>query len=283
MIIAQMVKKYNRHVYERKIKVMEELKVFENAEFGSVRTTTVNGEIMFVGKDVAEILEYQNGSRDINRHVDEEDRHKVMLFDGNQNKETIIINESGLYSLILSSKMPNAKKFKHWVTADVLPAIRKTGMYATDELLDNPDLAIQAFTALKLEREKNKKLNTTVKVQEQQIMELQPKASYYDLVLNCPDLLSVTVIAKDYGKSAKWLNNFLKEHKIQFKQGGIWLLYNEYAEKGYTSTKTHTVNGNDGKQHSKVNTYWTQKGRLFIYALLKSEGILPIMEQEQIA
>ncbi len=278
-----MVKKYNRHVYERKIKVMEELKVFENAEFGSVRTTTVNGEIMFVGKDVAEILEYQNGSRDINRHVDEEDRHKVMLFDGNQNKETIIINESGLYSLILSSKMPNAKKFKHWVTADVLPAIRKTGMYATDELLDNPDLAIQAFTALKLEREKNKKLNTTVKVQEQQIMELQPKASYYDLVLNCPDLLSVTVIAKDYGKSAKWLNNFLKEHKIQFKQGKIWLLYKEYAEQGYTSTKTHTVNGNDGKQHSKVNTYWTQKGRLFIYALLKSEGILPIMEQEQIA
>lgn len=283
MIIAQMVKKYNRHVYERKIKVMEELKVFENAEFGSVRTTTVNGEIMFVGKDVAEILEYQNGSRDINRHVDEEDRHKVMLFDGNQNKETIIINESGLYSLILSSKMPNAKKFKHWVTADVLPAIRKTGMYATDELLDNPDLAIQAFTALKLEREKNKKLNTTVKVQEQQIMELQPKASYYDLVLNCPDLLSVTVIAKDYGKSAKWLNNFLKEHKIQFKQGKIWLLYKEYAEQGYTSTKTHTVNGNDGKQHSKVNTYWTQKGRLFIYALLKNEGILPIMEQEQIA
>lgn len=250
---------------------MEELKVFENAEFGSVRTTTVNGEIMFVGKDVAEILEYQNGSRDINRHVDEEDRHKVMLFDGNQNKETIIINESGLYSLILSSKMPNAKKFKHWVTADVLPAIRKTGMYATEELLENPDLAIQAFTALKLEREKNKKLNTTVKVQEQQIMELQPKASYYDLVLNCPDLLSVTVIAKDYGKSAKWLNNFLKEHQIQFKQGGIWLLYKEYAEKGYTSTKTHTVNGNDGKQHSKVNTYWTQKGRLFIYLCIVKE------------
>ena len=272
------------HISQKKGKrIMEELKVFENAEFGSVRTTTVNGEIMFVGKDVAEILEYQNGSRDINRHVDEEDRHKVMLFDGNQNKETIIINESGLYSLILSSKMPNAKKFKHWVTADVLPAIRKTGMYATEELLENPDLAIQAFTALKLEREKNKKLNTTVKVQEQQIMELQPKASYYDLVLNCPDLLSVTVIAKDYGKSAKWLNNFLKEHKIQFKQGGIWLLYKEYAEKGYTSTKTHTVNGNDGKQHSKVNTYWTQKGRLFIYALLKNEGILPIMEQKQIA
>ena len=108
---------------------MEELKVFENAEFGSVRTTTVNGEIMFVGKDVAEILEYQNGSRDINRHVDEDDRRKVMFFDGNQDKETIIINESGLYSLVLSSKLPNAKKFKRWVTSEVLPSIRKNGGY----------------------------------------------------------------------------------------------------------------------------------------------------------
>ena len=242
---------------------MEELKVFENAEFGSVRTTTVNGEIMFVGKDVAEILGYSNPRKAIIDHIDEEDKGVTKCDTLGGKQDLTMINESGLYSLILSSKMPNAKKFKHWVTADVLPAIRKTGMYATEELLENPDLAIQAFTALKLEREKNKKLNTTVKVQEQQIMELQPKASYYDLVLNCPDLLS--------------------EHQIQFKQGGIWLLYKEYAEKGYTSTKTHTVNGNDGKQHSKVNTYWTQKGRLFIYALLKSEGILPIMEQEQIA
>ena len=284
MIIAQMVKKYNRRrSYKKGKRIMEELKVFENAEFGSVRTTTVNGEIMFVGKDVAEILGYSNPRKAIIDHIDEEDKGVTKCDTLGGKQDLTMINESGLYSLILSSKMPNAKKFKHWVTADVLPAIRKTGMYATDELLDNPDLAIQAFTALKLEREKNKKLNTTVKVQEQQIMELQPKASYYDLVLNCPDLLSVTVIAKDYGKSAKWLNNFLKEHKIQFKQGGIWLLYKEYAEKGYTSTKTHTVNGNDGKQHSKVNTYWTQKGRLFIYALLKNEGILPIMEQEQIA
>ena len=106
-----------------------ELQVFNSTEFGSVRTAIVNGEVMFVGKDVADILGYQNGSRDITRHVDEEDRHKVMLFDGNQDKETIIINESGLYSLILSSKMPNARKFKRWVTSEVLPAIRKTGSY----------------------------------------------------------------------------------------------------------------------------------------------------------
>ena len=107
-----------------------EIKIFENEEFGSVRTLEINGEPYFVGKDVTDILGYQNGSRDINRHVDEDDREKVMIFDGNQDKESIIINESGLYSLILSSKLPNAKKFKRWVTSDVLPAIRKAGSYS---------------------------------------------------------------------------------------------------------------------------------------------------------
>lgn len=108
---------------------MNELKIFKNSDFGEIRTVTINGEPHFVGKDVAEILEYQNGSRDINRHVDPEDRIKTMVFDGNQDKETILINESGLYSLILSSKMPKAKKFKRWVTSEVLPEIRKTGSY----------------------------------------------------------------------------------------------------------------------------------------------------------
>ena len=135
-----------------------ELQIYKNAEFGSVRTTTIGGQPYFVGKDVTDILGYQNGSRDINRHVDEEDRQKAMFFDGTQDKETIIINESGLYSLILSSKMPNAKKFKRWVTNEVLPAIRKHGIYATDDLIANPDLAIAAFTALKEERERNKTL-----------------------------------------------------------------------------------------------------------------------------
>ena len=125
----------------------------------------------------------------------------------------------------------------------------------------------------------NKKLETTVAVQTQQIAELQPKASYYDVVLNCKDLISTTEIAKDYGKSAVWLNAHLHERKIQFKQGGIWLLYAKYAEKGYTNTKTQTYNGNDGNPHAKVHTYWTQKGRLFIYDLLKSEGITPLIEQ----
>jgi len=122
-------------------------------------------------------------------------------------------------------------------------------------------------------------LETTVAVQEQQISELKPKASYYDVVLNCKDLMSATEIAKDYGKSARWLNDLLHNHGIQFKQGGIWLLYQKYAEKGYTSTKTHNYLDDNGGTHSKVHTYWTQKGRLFIYDLLKSHGILPTMER----
>lgn len=106
---------------------MENIQIFKNNEFGEIRTLIIENEPWFVGKDIAEILEYRNGSRDINRHVDEEDKRKMMLFDGKQNKETTIINESGLYSLILSSKMPSAKKFKRWVTSELLPSVRKSG------------------------------------------------------------------------------------------------------------------------------------------------------------
>lgn len=120
---------------------MQELEILKNEEFGEIRVTAIDGEPWFVAKDIADILEYRNGSRDINRHIDEEDRRKSMIFDGNQNKETIIINESGLYSLILSSKLPNAKKFKRWVTTNILPTIRKTGGYVNnDDLFISPCL-----------------------------------------------------------------------------------------------------------------------------------------------
>lgn len=128
-------------------------------------------------------------------------------------------------------------------------------------------------------RQQNKTLETTVAVQTQQISELQPKASYYDVILNCKDLVSTTEIAKDYGKSAKWLNALLHDLGVQFKQGGIWLLYQKYAECGYTSTRTHNYLDNSGNTHAKVHTYWTQKGRIFIYDLLKSRNILPNVEK----
>lgn len=133
---------------------------------------------------------------------------------------------------------------------------------------------------LALLRHQNMELTDTIAVQNQQILEMKPKVSYYDVVLNCKDLISTSAIAKDYGKSAIWMNRYLHEKGMQFKQGDIWLLYQKYAQKGYTSTKTHSYPGTDGETHTKVHTYWTQKGRLFIYELMKSDGMMPLIEQE---
>lgn len=261
-----------------------EIQIFENAEFGSIRTVEINSEPYFVGKDVAEVLGYSNTRDALSKRVDDEDKGVAKCDTLGGYQDLTVINESGLYSLILSSKLPKAKQFKRWVTSEILPSIRKHGMYATDELLANPDIAIAAFTAIKEEREKAKRLESEIAVQKQQIAELKPKASYYDVVLNCKDLMSISEIAKDYGKSARWLNNLLHELKIQYKQGNkIWLLYQKHANKGYTNTKTQTYNGNDGEVHTKVHTYWTQKGRLFIYDLLKSKGILPLIELDKTA
>ena len=257
-----------------------ELQVYKNAEFGSVRTTTLGGQPYFVGKDVAGILGYSNTRKALIDHVDEEDKGVTKCDTLGGKQDLVIINESGLYSLILSSKMPNAKKFKRWVTSEVLPAIRKHGLYATDDLIANPDLAIAAFTALKEEREKNKELMAAVAIGQQQIAEMKPKATYYDVVLKCRDAVNISVIAKDYGWSAMRMNEYLHEKGIQFKQGDIWLLYQKYAPNGSTKTNTHIYEDSKGIQHTKVHTKWTQKGRLFIYEQLKADGIYPQIEME---
>ena len=116
--------------------------------------------------------------------------------------------------------------------------------------------------------------------QKQLLAEFSPKASYYDVVLQTKDVISVGKIAKDYGKSARWLNQLLHDKGVQYKQGDIWLLYQKHAEQGYTKSKTEVYSGSDGQQHSKIHTYWTQKGRLFIHDLLKADGILPLIELE---
>lgn len=130
------------------------------------------------------------------------------------------------------------------------------------------------------QQERIEKLALDNKVKDQQILELQPKASYYDLILQCKDLLSMTVIAKDYGKSAEWMNKKLHELGVQFKQSGVWLLYQKYADKGYTQTKTQNYPKTDGTQGVKIHMYWSQKGRLFLYNLLKNNGIMPVVEME---
>lgn len=252
---------------------MQNLQIFKNSEFGQVRVVEQSGNPWFVGKDVTDILKYQNGSRDINRHVDEDDRTKIMLFDGNQRKETIVINESGLYSLILSSKMPEAKKFKRWVTSEVLPSIRKTGGYiAGQEEMTQEQLMAQALIVA----------NNVIQERDKQLAVLKPKADYYDLILNNKGLVKVTSIAKDYGMSAEAFNKLLYELGIQYKQGGQWFLYHQYHAKGYTHSETVTYRRRDGKPGVSMITKWTQRGRAFLYKVLKDNGILPLIERDDV-
>lgn len=257
---------------------MNNLKIFNNHEFGKIRTIVdENNEPWFVGRDVAEILEYRNGSRDINRHVDELDRKKEMVHDGNQLKETILINESGLYSLIFSSKMDKAREFKRWVTSEVLPAIRKDGGYMLVNR-DNSEEEIMAKAVL-IAQKSMERLKLENKQKDQIIGELKPKADYVDKILQNKSLIKVSAIAKDYGMSAQELNKLLHKMRIQYKQGDQWLLYSKIQDKGYTSSETHVYEKKDGSTDIRLLTKWTQKGRIFLYDELKKNGYLPMIER----
>lgn len=253
---------------------MNGLQVFKNNEF-SIKSLVIDNEPWFVGKDVAEILGYTNPSKALLDHVDEEDKLNNETLSSLGQRGGWLINESGLYSLILSSKLPNAKKFKRWVTSEVLPAIRKTGGYQLPEISYPQSLRLLAD-----EIEKNKKLELENNIQAQQINEMKPKADYCDKILSSKSLMTITQIAKDYGMSGKAMNQILHDLNIQYKQSGQWLLYSRYQSKGYTSSETIDIKQNDGKVLVRLSTKWTQKGRLYLYERLKKEGYLPLIEQE---
>lgn len=261
------------------------IEVFNSAEFGAVRAVMVNNEPYFVGKDVAIILGYANPRKAIIDHVDEEDKTDgVTIRDSiGREKKPVCINESGVYALIFGSKLPTAKKFKHWVTSEILPAIRKHGAYMTENTLEqalaSPDFLIKLATELKSEKEKRVALETQVAVNNQIINELKPKADYTDRILQNKGLVTITQIAKDYGMSGGKLNQKLHELGVQYKQSSQWLLYAKYQNKGYTHSETVNIVHSDGRPNVKMNTKWTQKGRLFLYDLLKSNGLVPCIEQ----
>lgn len=230
--------------YQRK----EGVQLFINKELElEVRAVEINGEGWLVGKDVAEVLGYSNTAKAIRDHVDIEDKLSERIVLSGQNREVILINESGFYSLILRSEMPKAKQFKRWVTSDVLPSIRKHGMYATDELLDNPDLLIAAATKLKEERA------ARLEAEKQR-----------DKLVHQNKLYTTSEIAKELGlSSATKLNNLLSEKKIQYKQNKTWLLYSKYSELGLVSIKQEVLD--NGK--IIYDRKWTGKGRDFILNL----------------
>ena len=238
---------------------MEQLKIFQNPEFGTIRTIRDDkGEPWFVGSDVANVLGYSNPRKAIRDHVDEEDRTRNDSFLVNGTAPTLI-NESGLYALILSSKLESARRFKHWVTAEVLPAIRKQGGYMVARA-DESDEVIMA-RALQI-------MQATLERRDAEIARLTPRAAYADHVLESVSCFTTTQVAKGMGMTAQELNRALCLRGIQYGQSGQYLLYADYARKGLAQNRTHTYRDLMGTVHTTSSLVWTERGKRFIHDLL---------------
>ena len=234
---------------------MDNLQVFTKDEFGTIRTVQMNGEIYFVGKDVATALGYTNPQKAVRDHVVEEDRGMNEMDTPSGRQNLVIVNESGLYALIFGSKLESAKQFKHWVTSEVLPSIRKHGIYATDNVIDsilnNPDFGIELLTKLKEERAAR--------------IEAERKNA---ILTHVNKTYTMTEIAKELNmKSATELNKRLADMKIQYKINGTWVFYSDYSNLGYENIKQEPLDNGKVIYHRKI----TQLGREFILGLFEDK------------
>ena len=242
------------------------IRTFKNEQFGRIRTMVdEKGEPWFVGTDVAKMLGYNQSDKAILRHTDEDDRMKCTVTDNlGRGQNTFVINESGLYSLILASKLPQAKAFKHWVTAEVLPQIRQTGGYIPLKDKDGrelSDLEIMCRAMMIMKK--------SIEQKEQLIANLQPKADYVDEVLDSVDCLTMTQVAKGLGMTVHDLTTRLLQDSIIYEQSGQYMLYAPYARKGLAATRTHTHRDLFGTVHTHTYLVWTEKGKKFISEHLK--------------
>jgi len=239
---------------------VEQLKVFENPEFGQVRTVTINNEPYFVGTDVATILGYAKTQNAIATHIDKDDALKQGITDSlGRLQETTVINESGLYALILGSKLENAKRFKKWLTSEVLPSIRKHGMYATDELINNPDLLIAVATQLKEERQ--------ARVQaEQKIIEMKPKAEFFDTVADSKDAIEIGQVAKLIGSIGRnRLFELLRDKRVLMNNNQP---YQKYIDNGYFRVVEQKYTKPNGDTCINIKTLVYQRGVDYIRKLI---------------
>ncbi len=252
-----------------------QVQLFNHPEFGGVRVVNKN-EPWFVGKDVAEALGYSNPQKALRDHVsDKFKRTERIVHPLGGAQDTILINEAGMYKLVMRSKLPSAEKFSDWVCEEVLPSIRKTGMYINPNAPINPDLLIKIANDMKALTAQRDEYKALAAAKDETINQLKPKADYCEKILQSPETLCVTVIAKDYGYSGVMFNQLLGSFKIQRRVGKVWVLYQEYLGKGYVETET-VVTKNGG---SATQMKWTQKGRMFLYDFLKARGILPLCEK----
>lgn len=249
---------------------MREITVFKHEMFGEVRTmVNENGETFFVGKDVAKALGYTNPPKALRDHVDEEDKLGERIVLSGQYREAIFINESGLYSLVLSSKLPQAKEFKRWVTSEVLPQIRQTGGYIPTKDASGRQLSDMEIMALALQIQQN-----TIEAQHRQIEDMAPKAEYCGEVLESVSCFTTTQVAKELNMTVHELTHLLIERNVMYKQSGQYMLYKDYAHKGYAKNRTHSYYDGEGCMHTSVYLVWTEEGRKFIHRLLSDEEII---------
>ena len=247
--------------------------IFKSKEFGQIRTCMMDGETYFVGKDVASALGYRNAPKAMADHVDDEDKGITKCYTLGGNQEMTVINESGLYSLILSSKLESAKRFKRWVTSEVLPAIRKNGRYELEK--QNSQLCKQNGQLSK----QNRVLESRNSLLEEITAQQKPLTDYARIILSSTQTVTVTQIAQDYGYGPVRFNELLFRLHIQHKVGGQWILYIPYLNKGYVQSFSSYYLKSDGEVQVKLHTRWTQSGRLFLYEELKKAGILPLIEK----
>ena len=257
--------------------------LFRHPQFGNLRfLTDEKGEPWFVGKVVAEVLGYKNPAEAITEHVLKEERKSLIfkdysktllskLWQGKDFKPKIIINESGLYSLILGSKLPAAIEFKHWVTSEVLPQIRRTGGYIpTHDAKGNPltDLEIMSL-AFQIHERTIAERDRKIAEQDETIRVLEPKAEYCDEVLESVNCMTMTQVAKEHGTTHPALTKLLHEKGVLFMQSGQWMLYADYGNHGLTRNRTHSYHDSEGVTHSHSYLVWTEKGRMFLDGILR--------------
>lgn len=263
---------------------MNDLQIFNSEEFGEIRTVVVNNEPMFCLADVCKALDLEQVSR-VKSRLNKDGVTTSKVIDRLGRKQTAtFINESNLYKTIFQSRKESAERFTEWVTSEVLPSIRKNGGYIAgqENMTDEELLANAVLVAQKKIAERDKKiqvLETEVVEMNNTISEMQPKVNYVDMILNSKSTVLVTQIAQDYGMSAKAFNKILNDLRVQHKVGGQWILYRQYQGLGYVHSKTIDITRSSGQADVVMQTEWTQKGRLFLYELLKKHGAYPLIER----